>query len=194
MVTWNNCDVIPGIPELLYPAGFISIFSRNVTYSSGVRISGNSRCWCYYLIGHVYRKINELSNEDLRKSGLGFRHRILSFFSQESVRVGVHLRALLSSSVLMYICGHFSFYSFLACWPFWSRDKNGFETRTIDSKPRYERGHRCVYHRKRMGSGRILMQNSLINVNNQEISSTYSYFDNKQRLAAKAEEGAYSKS
>lgn len=117
-VTLNNCDVIPGIPELLYPAGFISIFSRNATYSSGVRISGNSRCWCYYLIGHVYRKINELSNEDLRKSGLGFRHRILSFFSQESVRVGVHLRALLSSSVQMYICGHFSFYSFLACWPF----------------------------------------------------------------------------
>lgn len=45
-----------------------------------------------------------------------------------------------------------------------------------------------------MGSGRILMQNSLINVNNQEISSTYSYFDNKQRVAAKAEEGAYNKS
>ena len=63
-----------------YSAGFISIFSRNATYSTGVRISGNSRCWCYYLIGHVYRKINELSNEDLRKSRLGFRHRILSFF------------------------------------------------------------------------------------------------------------------
>ena len=109
----------------------------------------------------------------------GFDIEYCHFFSLELVRVGVHLRALLSSSVQMYICGHFSFYSFLACWPFWSRDKNGFETRTIDSKPRYERGHRCVYHRKRMGSGRILMQNSLINVNIQEISSTYSYFDNK---------------
>ena len=194
MVTWNNCDVIPGIPELLYPAGFISIFSRNVTYSSGVRISGNSRCWCYYLIGHVYRKINELSNEDWENRDWGFDFEYCHFFPQELVRVGVHQRALLSSSVQMYICSHFSFFSFLACGPFWSRDKNGFETRTIDSKPRYERGHRCVYHRKRMGSGRILMQNSLINVNNQEISSTYSYFDNKQRLAAKAEEGAYSKS
>lgn len=107
-VTLNNCDVIPGIPELLYPA----------TYSSGVRISGNSRCWCYYLIGHVYRKINELSNEDWENRDWGFDFEYCHFFPQELVRVGVHQRALLSSSVQMYICSHFSFFSFLACGPF----------------------------------------------------------------------------